>query len=105
MFETTLPASDARTTFGSASFTAISAMISSGALPKLALSSPPMRAPVCSAACSVDSPISHASGTSDTADSRNSGVFPMSATTSRMSVSGARASEAQRIRRATGSVA
>ena len=39
-------------------------MISSGALPKVALRKPPMPGPVCSAACSVASPISHASGIS-----------------------------------------
>ena len=39
-------------------------MISSGALPKLAFRKPPMPAPVCSDACSVASPISHASGMS-----------------------------------------
>ena len=39
-------------------------MISSGALPKLAFRKPPMPGPVCSAACSVASPISHASGIS-----------------------------------------
>ena len=40
-------------------------MISSGALPKLALRKPPTPGPVCSPACSVASPISHASGMSD----------------------------------------
>ena len=40
-------------------------MISSGALPNVALRKPPMPAPVWWAACSVASPISHASGTSD----------------------------------------
>ena len=37
-------------------------MISSGALPKLAFRKPATPGPVCSAACSVASPISHASG-------------------------------------------
>ena len=45
-----------------------SATISSGALPKLALRKPPMPGPVCSAACSVDSPISHARGMRAIAD-------------------------------------
>ena len=67
MFETTLPASEPRTTFGSPLLIAKSAMISSGALPKLAFRKPPMPGPVCSAACSVASPISHASGISATA--------------------------------------
>ena len=40
----------------------MSAMISSGAFPKVALRKPPIPGPVCSAACSVASPISHASG-------------------------------------------
>ena len=46
-------------------------MISSGALPKLALRKPPIPGPVCSAACSVASPISHASGISASAASTN----------------------------------
>ena len=62
MFETTDPVSDPRTTSGSPSATARSAMISSGAFPKLAFRKPPMPGPVCSAACSVASPISQASG-------------------------------------------
>src|SRR6478672_10287348 len=37
-------------------------MISSGAFPKVALRKPPIPGPVCSAACSVASPISHARG-------------------------------------------
>ena len=41
-FETTLPVSDPRTTSVSPSFTAMSAMISSGALPKVAFRNPPM---------------------------------------------------------------
>ena len=101
MFETTLPAIDPRTTFGSASEIAISAMISSGALPNVALRKPPMPGPVCSAVCSVDSPISHASGMSDTADSTNNATFPGEATTSSRSVMGATASDAHRSRRAT----
>ena len=72
----TLPASEPRTTCGRPSPIANSAMISSGALPKLALRKPPMPGPVCSAACSVDSPISHASGMSETAASTKSAVFP-----------------------------
>ena len=40
----------------------MSAMMSSGALPNVALRKPPIPGPVCSAACSVASPISHASG-------------------------------------------
>ena len=47
-------------------------MISSGALPKLALRKPPIPGPVCSAACSVASPIRHASGTSASAASTKS---------------------------------
>ena len=40
----------------------MSAMISSGAFPNVAFRKPPIPGPVCSAACSVASPISHASG-------------------------------------------
>ena len=76
MLETTLPVIDPRTTSGSPSLTANSAMISSGAFPKLALRKPPIPGPVCSPACSVASPISHASGTSDSAASANSGTSP-----------------------------
>ena len=49
--ETTEPAIEPRTTFGRPSLIAKSAMISSGALPKLALRKPPMPGPVCSATC------------------------------------------------------
>ena len=73
-FPTTLPVSDPRTTSVRPSFTAMSAMISSGAFPKVALRKPPMPGPVCSAACSVASPISHASGMSESAARTNSRV-------------------------------
>ena len=72
MFETTEPVIEPRTTSGSPFETASRAMISSGALPKLALRKPPMPGPVCSPACSVASPISHASGISAVAASTNS---------------------------------
>ena len=74
MFDTTDPAIVPRTTFGSPSPIAKRPMISSGALPKLAFRNPPMPWPVCSAACSVASPISHASGTSASAESTKSVV-------------------------------
>ena len=74
MFETTEPVSVPRTTSGRPSATANRAMISSGALPKLALRNPPTPAPVCSAAWSVASPINHASGISAIAERRNSVV-------------------------------
>ena len=45
MFETTEPVSEPRTTPGSPSATANSAMISSGALPKLAFRKPPTPGP------------------------------------------------------------
>ena len=48
----------------SIAFTANRAMISSGALPNVAFRKPPIPGPVCSAACSVASPISQASGIS-----------------------------------------
>jgi hypothetical protein len=51
-------------------------MISSGALPKVALTKPPMPGPVCSASCSVDSPISHASGISAAAETRKTTTSP-----------------------------
>ena len=49
MFETTEPVIEPRTTSGSPSLIASSAMISSGALPKLAFRKPPTPGPVCSA--------------------------------------------------------
>ncbi len=57
----------------------MSAMISSGALPKVALRKPPIPGPVCSAACSVASPISQARGMSATAETTNSVVSGRSA--------------------------
>jgi hypothetical protein len=76
-------------------------MINSGALPKLAFRKPPIPAPVCSAACSVDSPISHASGMSDAAARTNSATSPGWAVKSTMIVIGASARDAQRSFRAT----
>ncbi len=74
----TEPVSEPRTTSVSPSLTAMSAMISSGAFPKVALRKPPTPGPVCSAACSVASPISHASGISASAEKTNSAVSPSS---------------------------
>ena len=74
MFETTEPAIEPRTTFGSPSLIANSAMISSGALPNDAFTNPPIPGPVCSETLSVASPISHASGTSAAAESTNAAV-------------------------------
>ncbi len=96
-----LPAIEPRTTLGRLSETAITAMITSGALPKLAFSSPPMRAPVCSPACSVASPISQARGMSESAASTNRTVLSGWTRPSTSIVIGASASEAQRSRRAT----
>ena len=76
-------------------------MISSGALPKLAFRNPPIPGPVCSPACSVASPISHASGTSDAAAATNSVVSSASKTKRRRSVIGASTSDAQRSLRPT----
>ncbi len=73
---TTDPVSDPRTTSVRPSLTAMSAMISSGAFPNVALRKPPMPGPVRSAACSVASPISQASGMSEAAASTNSAVAP-----------------------------
>jgi hypothetical protein len=101
MFEMTLPASEPRTTFGSESATAKVAMISSGALPKLALRNPPIPGPVCSAACSVASPISHASGTSADAASTNRTTSLGWNTKSTTKVIGASARDAERSFRAT----
>src|SRR5438477_1299030 len=101
----TLPESEPRTTTGRSAPTAKSAMISSGAFPKLALRKPPMPGPVCSAACSVASPISQASGTSATAARAKSATLPAPVSRSTRIVAGARASDAQRMRRATARVA
>ena len=76
----TEPVSEPRTTSVKPSWTAMSAMISSGAFPKVAFRKPPMPGPVCSAACSVASPISQASGISAVAASTNSTVGSRSAT-------------------------
>ena len=101
MFETTLPASEPRTTSGSAALTAKRAMISSGAFPKLAFRKPPIPGPVCSPACSVASPISHASGMSEAAAATNSVVSPTWKTKRSRSVIGASTSDAQRSLRPT----
>src|SRR5215218_8013979 len=101
MFETTDPVIDPRTTSGSPSRTASRAMISSGALPKLAFRNPPTPAPVCSAACSVDSPISHASGMSAAAATTNSRTSSASVAKRRTMTTGASASSAKRILRPT----
>src|SRR5437660_11661740 len=61
-----------------------------------------MRAPVCSAVCSVDSPTSHASGTSAAADNPKSTTLLGFVARSSATVSGASASAAQRSLRATG---
>src|ERR687888_732634 len=100
-FETTLPASEPRTTFGRSSETAKSAMISSGALPKLAFRKPPIPGPVCSAACSVASPISHASGTSAAAATANSVTSPAWKAYRSRSVTGLRTNDAHRSFRPT----
>src|SRR3954454_8211573 len=102
MFETTEPVIEPRTTSGSPSRTASSAMINSGALPTLAFRNPPTPAPVCSAACSVDSPISHASGTSAAAATTNRTTSPASVAKRRTITAGASASSAKRILRPTG---
>jgi hypothetical protein len=52
---------------------------------------------VCSAACSVDSPINHASGMSEIAARTKRAVLPGWASVSTRIVAGARASDAQRI--------
>src|SRR6266508_2915124 len=76
--DTMLPVSEPRTTSGRPSPTANRAMINSGALPKVALRNPPTPGPVCSAACSVASPMSQASGTSAAAEAMNSVTSPTS---------------------------
>src|SRR5438105_3202693 len=96
----TLPASEPRTTFGNSSAIAKRAMINSGAFPKLAFRKPPIPGPVCSEACSVDSPISQASGTSDAAASTNSATSPGWKAKSTTNVIGASARDAQRSFRA-----
>ena len=95
---TTEPVSEPRTTSVSPWLIAIRAMISSGALPKVALTKPPIPGPVCSAVCSVASPISQASGISASADSRNSVVSSTSVKWSSAITTGPSASPAKRIR-------
>ena len=80
-------------------------MISSGAFPKLAFRKPPIPGPVCSAACSVDSPISQASGMSEAAESTKRTTLSGLASLSTATVAGARASDAQRILRPTARLA
>ena len=101
MFETTEPVIVPRTTPGRPSAIANSAMISSGALPKLALRKPPIPGPVCSAAFSVASPISQASGMSATAASTNERRGAEVEAVAGDEATGPRASDAQRILRAT----
>ena len=102
MFDATLPASEPRTTFGRPWLMARIAMISSGALPKVALRNPPIPGPVCSPACSVASPINQASGTSAHAATMNSTTSPAPTTHLRRKTTGASASEAHKRFRATG---
>ena len=98
---TTEPAIVPRTTFGSPSPIAKSAMISSGAFPKLALRKPPIPSPVCSARCSVASPIRNASGMSAAAASTKSTVPLTWKTYSARSTIGVSANDAQYSRRPT----
>ena len=58
-----------------------------------------MPGPVCSAACSVDSPISQASGISARAERTNSVVASVSSAYRATTAAGARANDAQRIGR------
>ncbi len=76
-------------------------MISSGAFPNVALRKPPIPGPVFFAACSVASPISHASGISEIAASTNSSTSLGWKTNLTRIVNGARPSDAQRSLRAT----
>ena len=92
----TLPASEPRTTTGRFASIAKSATISSGAFPKLALRKPPIPGPVCSAACSVASPISHASGMSEHAARMKRVTSPALVNRSIATVTGARRSDPQR---------
>ena len=101
MFETTEPVIEPRTTVVNPSAIANSPMISSGALPKLALRKPPTPSPVWCAAWSVASPISHASGIRASADRTNSVVASASNANRATSVAGVSTSDAQRSRRAT----
>lgn len=66
------PIKDARTISKWPARSATSAMIISGALPNVALSSPPTASPVCVASCSVEVTISRAIGTMDRAAEKNS---------------------------------
>ena len=77
---------------------AISEMISSGAFPNVAFRKPPMPGPVWWAACSVASPISHASGMSASAASDERAASRRRAKRSRRRTSSGRArASAQRI--------
>ena len=95
-----LPVIEPRTTSGRPSEIANRAMISSGAFPKLAFRKPPIPGPVCSAACSVASPISHASGTSASAETQKTGTSPASVTQCRTAASGESARPRRRSLRA-----
>src|SRR6516225_1406876 len=66
------PASDARTMSNSPARSATNPIISSGALPKVAFSSPPIASPVRVAICSVDSTMRRAIGRIDNAAEKNS---------------------------------
>jgi hypothetical protein len=73
-------------------------MISSGALPKLALRKPPIPGPVCSATCSVASPISHARGISAAAATMKIATSPRSMALLWTRTTGVSPSDAHRMR-------
>ena len=86
-FASSAPISDARTMSSSPARSATTEMISSGRLPNVAFSSPPMAGPVRAARCSVLWTMSTASGTIATAAMKKTNGAPAPAF-SRTTVSG-----------------
>ena len=80
------PAIEAFTTSWSPSSRAKKAMISSGALPKVTFSRPPMPGPVCAARCSVALPITAAVGITPSAAATNTSTGEASASLSPIAI-------------------
>src|SRR4051812_40361815 len=82
------PANEARTISKRPALRATSAIINSGALPKVALSNPPMASPVRVESCSVEATIKAAIGTIATAAEKNKTGAGMLCTCSSTTVNG-----------------
>ena len=84
------PTIDALTTSCRPCWSANRAMISSGALPNVTFSSPPMPGPARCASSSVARPMSAAVGTTPSADAKNTmiGSAPMTSSTTAMTMNG-----------------